>query len=141
VGEPYVVSAEIRGAAGLRGQLAVYRNDDLLSTEPFTLGADETTNVRVTDRQQLPGIYTYRAVIRNDDDFADADDAGSGAVVSVSGRTSILYAAAATPALAALLREAGFDVVRAAPESIPASERDLARYDGIVLDDVVADRL
>src|SRR5205085_4814638 len=59
----------------------------------------------------------------------------------VIGRPRLLLVAVGDPGhdpFAALLRRLGFDVLTATPRAMPASAGVLARYDGLVLDDVPA---
>jgi Mg-chelatase subunit ChlD len=142
IGEPFLISVEIEGAAGARGQLSVYRDDEPFSTRDIRMSSAGTASAAFSDRQQHAGIHMYRAQVRDaDDDFDQAREAGSGAVVSVSGEPTVLYVSSSDGDLRSVLAAAGFLVTHVLPESLPASSSGLVAYDAVVLDDVPAARL
>jgi Ca-activated chloride channel homolog len=86
-----------------------------------------------------PGWHSYRAAVSMRGD-AVAQNNALDTTTRVIGRPRILVVAGdpGHDPFAALLRRLGFDVLTATPRSLPASAGVLARYDGLVLDDVPA---
>ena len=134
--EPFAVSVEITGTPGATAHLTVYRDEQPVDSRDVRLTASGTATQMLTDKQS-PGIHVYRASLRSD----DGDDAGAGAVVSVSGAPSVLYVSRSAAVLEPFLTSAGFRVARVAPDAMPRGSEALLAYDAVVLDDVSADEL
>ena len=135
--EPYVVSVEVAGTPASRGTVAVYRDDEIIATRQVVVGVNGNASVDVSERQDQPRAYTYRAASRS----KSPDGAPAGAVVVVRGEPAILYVSAAIRALDSILASAGYRVTSVAPEQVPQTVAALSSFAGVVLDDVSADRL
>ena len=136
--EMFAVSIAVEGTPLRDGQVAVAMPDGKSIVTDVTFSEEGEGAFSFLDSQGAPGSYTYRAAIGNTASDADAEQ---GAVVTVAGRTRVLYVAHAPTPLQSLLAAAGYDVDRAATRSIPPSRRELDSYDAVVLDDVSPDEL
>jgi Mg-chelatase subunit ChlD len=134
VGEPFVVSAEIAGPPGAHSRVTLSREGQTTVEQDVEVAADGTANVTVTDERSQAGVYTYRAVLGD-------DETAAGVMVTVAGSPQILHVSSSAGPLVGLLMSSGFLVRQVAPGALPAIAGELARYDAIVLDDVPADRL
>ena len=134
VGEPFVVSAEIAGPPGAHSRVSLSRDGQTVVEQDVEVAADGTANVSLTDERSQAGVYTYRAVLGD-------DETAAGAMVTVAGSPQILHVSSSASPLVGLLMSSGFQVRQVAPEALPSIPGELARYDAIVLDDVPADRL
>jgi Ca-activated chloride channel homolog len=137
--EPYAVSIEVSGTPGARGQIVVFRDDQVVGRSDVVVAADGTAGLSLTERQDAPRTYTYRARLEAGDDEPTAGSAG--AVVLVEGEPAILYVADSPRGLGPALGAAGFRVVPMSPERVPVTAEALSAFAGIVLDDVPAERL
>ena len=102
---------------------------DGVAAVPFTVSADRS------------GVHTYRAAAHSQRDDLDTAIDQAGVVVVASGVSRILHVGDGPLALAAALENDSFQVSRAPGGSLPASAAALARYDGVILDDVSPDAL
>ncbi len=141
VREPYIVSAEVSGTPGARGNVVVYRDDQVVGRFEVTAGSDGTAGVLLPQRHDVPGAYVYRAITESDEESSGAEANGTGTVVVIEGQPAILYVTVGAPALQPALTDAGYRVIRIAPEEAPATASALSSFAAVVLDDVPADGL
>jgi Mg-chelatase subunit ChlD len=134
VAEPFAVSIEIAGAPGARGRITLSGDAEAPLTREFDVAPDGTASVTFTDQRARAGVYTYRAVL-------DDQDIATGTMVTVAGTPQILYTGTSAGPVAGVLASSGFLVRQTTPEALPVSAGELATYDVVVLDDVPADRL
>jgi Mg-chelatase subunit ChlD len=133
VGEPFIIGVEIAGPPGAHGRLAMTGDGEAALVRDIEIAPDGTANAAFTDQRRESGVYAYRAVLD--------DQPAAGTMVTVAGAPQILYAGTASSPLADALATSGFLVRHVASDALPTSAGELARYDGIVLDEVPADRL
>jgi Ca-activated chloride channel homolog len=138
-GEPFPVSAFVRGRVGMRADVEVKRDAASLATLPITVGPDGTAIAELTDVHRTQGIHTYTASLRVEGVPDSQPDAGS--AVTVSGQPSLLYVSDGRRTLMPLLASVQWNVESASIATLPAGAALLSRYDAIVLEDVAADRL
>ena len=136
VGEPFNVTVEIAGPPNAQVAVALISDGRARATRDLAIGPGGRGATEWTDTRDEPGTYAYRAALIAD----DVDDATAGTVVSVSGQPEVLYVSRAAT-LAATLAAGGFHLTRVMPESLPASDAGLARFDSVILDDVPASAL
>ncbi|MGB2714728.1 MAG: VWA domain-containing protein [Vicinamibacterales bacterium] len=136
--EPYLISAEVSGTPGTRGEVVLSRDDEVIGRAEVTVGADGTGSFVLTERRDDARSYVYRATVESDHSEVDAHSAG--AVVVVEGQPAILYVRTSAPALQLPLARAGFRVIPIAPEDMPTTAQAFLPFAGVVLDDAPAER-
>lgn len=142
VGEPYVIVVTARGIPATRGTISMTGPGGESWSEPVTLAQDGIGTAVFSTRSDDAGIRVYEATASADRlDGFDLASRRAGAVVSVAGETRILYVGATTPLLGPSLTRVGFRLHHVTAESLPRSAAALAPYDGVILDDIAADRL
>jgi Mg-chelatase subunit ChlD len=142
VGEPFVIVVTARGIPATRGTIAMTGPGGESWSERVTLAQDGMGTAVFSTRSEDAGIRLYEATASTDrPDGFDVAPRPAGAVVSVAGETRILYVGATTRLLGPSLTRAGVRLHHISAESLPRSTAALAMYDGIILDDIAADRL
>jgi Mg-chelatase subunit ChlD len=136
--EPYVVTVEVSGTPGGRGQVVLYRDDRVIARSAVVVSADGSAGLALNERQDAARTYTYRARVEAEHD--DPAEGSAGAVVVVEGVPAILYVSSSPPRLGTALGAAGFRVVSTTPEQMPSAADALSAFAGVVLDDVPAER-
>ena len=136
VGEPFNVTVDIAGPPNAQVTVALISDGRERTIRDVTIGPGGHGATEWSDTRNEPGAYAYRAALVAD----DVEEATAGAVVSVSGLPEVLYVSR-VPAVAATLAAAGFRVTQVTPESLPASDAALTRFDSVILDDVPAGAL
>jgi Mg-chelatase subunit ChlD len=142
VGEPFTIVVTARGVPSTQGTIAMTGPGGQSWSVRVTLSSDGLAVATFSTRSDDPGIRVYEATARPDrqGDF-DLAPRRAGAVVSVAGETRILYVGPSTRLLGPSLLRAGFHLDHIPAASFPRGPAALAKYDGIVLDDIAADRL
>jgi Mg-chelatase subunit ChlD len=136
VGEPFQVTVDVSGPPNARVAVALISDGRARTTRDVAIGPAGRGAAEWTDTRDEAGMYTYRAAMVAD----DFEDATAGTVVSVSGQPEVLYVSRSA-AMAATLASGGFHLTRVVPESLPAFDAALARFDSVILDDVPASAL
>jgi Ca-activated chloride channel family protein len=137
-GEPFVVVAEVDGAPRTQVEVLWHRDREPAVVREAVIPDSGRTAVAFHDQHRAPGLHVYRATIRSpgDDEAIAATEHSAGAIVSVAGKTNVLYVSAGSGLLSAMLTANDFQVTSVPPASAPRAAHAMAAYDAIVLDDV-----
>jgi secreted protein with Ig-like and vWFA domain len=147
IGAPFEVSAEIHAARPQRAMVTLYR-DEFVNPREGRREVDLVAGPNIIHWKTevvSPGFTTFRARLSAAsgatlrDHFAANNEAM--ASVAVRGKPRVLYIegeSASSAYLANALRKENIDVEVRGPGGLPASPRELGRYDLVLLSDVAA---
>ena len=139
VGEPFVVTATLRGDGPARGVVKLYRNGDLATHHEVVLPQQDLHVVRFPQRLETGGFHQYTVVIANPDDAISSNNEG-GAIVYAYGKPKVLYVAESPvyDGRGETLTKHGFQVAHIAPTVLSTSVAPLLAYDVIIFDNLPA---
>jgi Ca-activated chloride channel family protein len=142
VDEPFTVIVTAKGVPATRGTITVTATGGESWSERVIIGPDGLATTTFSTRSGDTGVRLYEATARADrgDDF-DVAPRPAGAVVSVAGETHLLYVGATPRLVGPTLTRGGFRLDSLTAEAFPRSTAALATYDGVIVDDVAAERL
>lgn len=146
VGEPFELRADVHASQPGQARLRLLQGGmpnglDAIKTVELSPGSNEVVFRSVV---RLPGEVTYELRLEPLTEDTFADNNRFEVTIDVPGRPSVLYVegepSRAGP-LARALESQGFDVDVRAPSAFPASLKELAHFDFLVLSDVPASQV
>lgn len=133
VDEPFSVAVTVSGKPASEVEVSLLTDDGRSLSRAITLGADGTGAASFPERRAAPGVFTYRAMVGD-----DPGDMAPGAVVIGAGHPALLVVTNTRSGSLGSLPGAGYSITTTSPAAMPATARELAAYDGVILDDVQA---
>ena len=135
--EPFRVQAVLHSTGYARAHLVIMRNGALLREAELEL-APGANGYSLVEQADTPGLLEYEAVVNSESD-SEQENNRYQAFVEVKGAPRVLHAmgeAADGRHVSAALAAQGVAVDEVAASAFPASMRELAGYDLVILDNV-----
>lgn len=132
----------VRSTIARRATVTITQDGRQIARSPLHLQAGDNP-LLVTLSAPSPGWHTYGASVAMSVDTVPANNVLQSAV-RVARRARVLVVGGAAPGrdgLARLVRRFGVDAQQVGPAAIPSAARQIARFDGVILDDIPAGAL
>jgi Mg-chelatase subunit ChlD len=141
-GQGFDLEISINASQATRGELRIFSDGELITTREVSLG-NGSSHFSIPIEKPAVGFHRYRAQIVPDTDTLLQNNEAS-SFTTVSGPPAILIVEGEkgeSANLISALQAAQMSVTSTAPESMPSTLPELARYDAIILSNVTAARL